>query len=1322
MKVTVCFEKTKIIVPCGDGELTISELIKRAVNRYCKASFIDNIQDIKVQCLQTEEQAILDIDDLVSDVCDDKDKLIAVYDDRNKKTLDDHSTDYDNNNIRNTQSVQYTHQHEDEITPYTTSTLSDNDSGVAADSYGISSNPTSTHTSFNSSSRPPRGIQRRFQQNKNASFRSSASSNSPNSSPESTRKLPKAAPFSRNLNRKSLSTNHPMLYSWIDQHDRFNSSRFFQDNSHEEEMEENEDQASQHSSENEIVQLDRHASKTVDVKPYTTSSGKEIGLVVYDVEEGSYVDRVGELQTADRITEINGIDVTTLTNTQAMDMYNDALKDDVIKLKRARSHSFLKDDLTLQKSTKGLLGTDVTDKVIKASKEAPRPVPKITSNETSREAAIEVPNTSQITTNSPDNKRHVFTIDLLKDKDGLGFTVTSKDVLTSKECTFYIKNILGKGAAIKDGRLKAGDQLLAINDTVIKSQGQSDVVKILRGAQGIVTLKLSRDKSEMTEDEIVSLQENSELRSRKTSSRSDVVPAKDLTSSPLREEILKLTIPLTSAGAESLGITVKGKRSGDSDSDDGIYVNSIMNGGSAAKDGRLLSNDRLICINDTSLVGLSNRDAMSVLRALLEKSKEKGTIQIIVGRQKSRFLASRYSSGTSSPIPSANPVRGEQAGSFSRTSPAVNRKAFQRPESPSIDCRGRRTPERFSPRLEMRRKVSIEKRDASKEQEKVTETDKEFEERYLQRGLTANHYAIGRNKSYFRAVNSKPTTEDPDPNDNPETRRTVSVSSTEMPTVQRSVSVYIEQEGDLRNSKRGVKKMLPSYEEALRRKNSGSSTHSSTKTDSRNNSFKVLPDKYFAISKEPKPVAEKTLSLESNLPEQYILPAGEDLHKQISLQKSLSLDSINKGLDGNLSDHEIFRCNTLASQSSLDSILATSYQFSRDGFGRLSISEKKGRGQIDAKQSQFYNKLKKCKSMGELRPSNSNEMLVSDGTNKLKRTESIDTLICKIDAEEQKQAFKRNDVLSSSTPWGNPSPKLNGYTDRQRHRNSDFLPLSNVDDKKKKTGIFNTLSGLLKKNKKKDGKTVLSPEAFDYPKIYNGEIMNDVSRRTKNSNNQERPQSLGPKFLQADLLQKELVQAKIEELKKSKSGGIKKRKSDNEINRIDWSSSPSKEEHRTYKSGYNTWNVHDANNMREKSKQFFMNNTAPKVEKEQVHNEQRPRIPSLQRQSSLPPRTKKENLEIHRVLPRAPSGPMYKSPEQKHRTTKIPDTPHHIRSSSTPNSKSTTPIRNVRQTNSGRTPNSRLRKPVEDNEKRYSSISDLTKRSSSVKISHTAEI
>ena len=37
MKVTVCFGNIRVIVPCGNGDLLISELIEKAIFRYKKA-------------------------------------------------------------------------------------------------------------------------------------------------------------------------------------------------------------------------------------------------------------------------------------------------------------------------------------------------------------------------------------------------------------------------------------------------------------------------------------------------------------------------------------------------------------------------------------------------------------------------------------------------------------------------------------------------------------------------------------------------------------------------------------------------------------------------------------------------------------------------------------------------------------------------------------------------------------------------------------------------------------------------------------------------------------------------------------------------------------------------------------------------------------------------------------------------------------------------------------------------------------------------------------------------------------------------------------
>ena len=54
-------------------------------------------------------------------------------------------------------------------------------------------------------------------------------------------------------------------------------------------------------------------------------------------------------------------------------------------------------------------------------------------------------------------------IELVKEREGLGFSVTTRDNTTGGPSPIYIKNILPKGAAVADGRLKAGDRLLEVS-------------------------------------------------------------------------------------------------------------------------------------------------------------------------------------------------------------------------------------------------------------------------------------------------------------------------------------------------------------------------------------------------------------------------------------------------------------------------------------------------------------------------------------------------------------------------------------------------------------------------------------------------------------------------------------------------------------------------------------------------------------------------------------------------------------------------------------------------------------------------------------------
>ncbi|MED6260270.1 Partitioning defective 3 [Ataeniobius toweri] len=85
-------------------------------------------------------------------------------------------------------------------------------------------------------------------------------------------------------------------------------------------------------------------------------------------------------------------------------------------------------------------------------------------------------------------------IQLKKGPEGLGFSITSRDVPIGGSAPIYVKNILPRGAAIQDGRLKAGDRLLEVNGVDLNGRTQEEVVSLLRntpmgGAVGLLVLR-----------------------------------------------------------------------------------------------------------------------------------------------------------------------------------------------------------------------------------------------------------------------------------------------------------------------------------------------------------------------------------------------------------------------------------------------------------------------------------------------------------------------------------------------------------------------------------------------------------------------------------------------------------------------------------------------------------------------------------------------------------------------------------------------------------------------------------------------------------------
>ncbi|VUZ45254.1 unnamed protein product, partial [Hymenolepis diminuta] len=81
MKVTVAFGEMKIVVPCGSGDFSIKDLAAKAVYRMKHSlKFSSDFDKILVHSLSiSRDGGILDWDDLVSDVLDDREQLVAQY-------------------------------------------------------------------------------------------------------------------------------------------------------------------------------------------------------------------------------------------------------------------------------------------------------------------------------------------------------------------------------------------------------------------------------------------------------------------------------------------------------------------------------------------------------------------------------------------------------------------------------------------------------------------------------------------------------------------------------------------------------------------------------------------------------------------------------------------------------------------------------------------------------------------------------------------------------------------------------------------------------------------------------------------------------------------------------------------------------------------------------------------------------------------------------------------------------------------------------------------------------------------------------------------
>ncbi|XP_072541759.1 partitioning defective 3 homolog B isoform X3 [Salminus brasiliensis] len=602
MKVTVTFGRTGVVVPCKEG-WTVRDLIQQATLRYRK--LLEQEGDFLVRTHHVEycDGGILDPDDVLSDLVEDKDKLIAVYEEQEA-------------------------QQRGAASPGGSSAVASN--AHANSGGGGTGRPSpEPYDSELACFQPIRGGEIEV----NSSVLKSSTPLMVRSSSDPALGTPgEGGQHSEELtNRPTADMDHHLTDVSNSKVSHFTLNSLTK-----------------------TVEISgEHGPLGIHVVPYSSSlSGRALGLHIRGVEENSRSKREGIFQDDECIVKINDTELMDKTFSQSQEVFRQAMRSPIVRLEvlpvanKERYEKSLISHLYSSENHEGAFWTKEHPPLkvkpmvrpVEASSSGRQAEPQESSSSVeSRSLGSPLPLSLSPTprgkssdspllkkghtlsplagfTNKKGGKR--LKIDLKKGPEGLGFTVVTRDSSVHGPGPILVKNILPRGAAVKDGRLQSGDRILEVNGVDITGRTQEELVAMLRSTkQGdSVCLVVARQEEVFLPREL----------------KEEAVRA---VLSEEGKEQLMFEVPLNDSGSAGLGVSLKGNKSRETGEDLGIFIKSIIHGGAAYKDGRLRINDQLIAVNGEPLLGKSNHEAMETLRRSMSmEGNLRGMIQLVVLR------------------------------------------------------------------------------------------------------------------------------------------------------------------------------------------------------------------------------------------------------------------------------------------------------------------------------------------------------------------------------------------------------------------------------------------------------------------------------------------------------------------------------------------------------------------------------------------------------------------------------------------------------------------------------------------------------------------
>ncbi|XP_005747077.1 multiple PDZ domain protein isoform X1 [Pundamilia nyererei] len=219
-------------------------------------------------------------------------------------------------------------------------------------------------------------------------------------------------------------------------------------------------------------------------------------------------------------------------------------------------------------------------------------------------------------------------IELEKDPaaHGLGISLTGNKDDSRARMGVYVAAIDPLGPAGLDGRIQIGDELLEINGQILYGRSHQNASAIISNAPCKVKIILIRNKAALGET-VQGLRKDCE----------DTIDSQTDTGGcgQISSDIEHIILPQDYAG---LGLCLE-----EDNSKGGLVVTSLIQHGTASKDGRIKVGDRIVAVGDEPVAGLSVKKVSSLIL------KHRVTVKLSINRSKS--LSS--SSSSSLPLPTS---------------------------------------------------------------------------------------------------------------------------------------------------------------------------------------------------------------------------------------------------------------------------------------------------------------------------------------------------------------------------------------------------------------------------------------------------------------------------------------------------------------------------------------------------------------------------------------------------------------------------------------------------------------------------------------------